>query len=130
MIFAPDHARAAAELARVARQGGRLAFSAWTPEGSVGAAMGKRGRRPRAARRDVRLPIERRLSRFEAPSFDAAWQEFSTKFGPTKMLLDNLPPDRRAQFEQTMRDHFAPGIQPDGRVIDDREYLLVRGIRR
>jgi len=46
------------------------------------------------------------------------------------MLLDNLPLDRRAQFEQTLRDHFAPGIQPDGRVIDDREYLLVRGIRR
>src|SRR4051794_9807696 len=36
MIFAPDHAAVAAESARVTRPGGRLAFSAWTPEGTVG----------------------------------------------------------------------------------------------
>jgi ubiquinone/menaquinone biosynthesis C-methylase UbiE len=35
-MFAPDHARAAAELARVARPGGVIAFACWTPEGSIG----------------------------------------------------------------------------------------------
>jgi SAM-dependent methyltransferase len=150
MIFAPDHARAAGELARVTRPGGRLAFSAWTPEGSVGAMFralgGFQPPPPEGAGAPVQwgseayvqerlgeafdLRIERRISRFEDESLDHAWSSFSTKFGPTKMLLDNLPPERRAEFEQMMRDHFAPAVQPDGRVVDDREYLLVRGIRR
>jgi SAM-dependent methyltransferase len=36
VFFAPRHEVAAAELARVARPGGRIAFSAWTPDGLVG----------------------------------------------------------------------------------------------
>lgn len=36
VIFAPDHARAAAELTRVCRPGGTLGLINWTPEGSVG----------------------------------------------------------------------------------------------
>jgi SAM-dependent methyltransferase len=35
-MFAPDHAKAAAELARVLKPGGKLAVAAWTPEGSFG----------------------------------------------------------------------------------------------
>jgi SAM-dependent methyltransferase len=36
VIFAPRHERSAAELARVARPGARVAFTAWTPEGLNG----------------------------------------------------------------------------------------------
>ena len=35
-MFAPQHRRAAAELARVLRPGGRLCVTAWTPEGYMG----------------------------------------------------------------------------------------------
>ena len=35
-MFAPDHERAAAELARVCRPGGTLALASWTPDGFVG----------------------------------------------------------------------------------------------
>jgi ubiquinone/menaquinone biosynthesis C-methylase UbiE len=35
-MFAPRHRLAAAELARVLRPGGRLAVSAWTPDGAMG----------------------------------------------------------------------------------------------
>lgn len=35
-MFAPDHAKAAAELARVLKPGGKLAVGAWTPDGSFG----------------------------------------------------------------------------------------------
>lgn len=36
VIFAPRHERAAAELLRVARPGGTVALTAWTPEGVMG----------------------------------------------------------------------------------------------
>jgi SAM-dependent methyltransferase len=35
-MFAPDHARAAAEILRVCRQGGTIALAGWTPDGFVG----------------------------------------------------------------------------------------------
>jgi SAM-dependent methyltransferase len=36
VMFAPDHARAATELQRVCRPGGRIGLACWTPEGFVG----------------------------------------------------------------------------------------------
>ena len=36
VMFAPDHKRAAAELVRVCRPGGRIALASWTPEGFIG----------------------------------------------------------------------------------------------
>jgi SAM-dependent methyltransferase len=35
-MFAPNHAQAAAELARVCRPGGRIGLASWTPEGFIG----------------------------------------------------------------------------------------------
>jgi ubiquinone/menaquinone biosynthesis C-methylase UbiE len=35
-MFAPDHERTAAEMKRVLRPGGAIAFASWTPEGSIG----------------------------------------------------------------------------------------------
>jgi len=34
-MFAPDHARTAAEMKRVLRPGGAIAFACWTPEGAI-----------------------------------------------------------------------------------------------
>ena len=34
-MFAPDHARTAAEMKRVLRPGGTIAFACWTPEGAI-----------------------------------------------------------------------------------------------
>jgi ubiquinone/menaquinone biosynthesis C-methylase UbiE len=36
VMFTPDHARAAAEMLRVLRRGGRIALANWTPEGFIG----------------------------------------------------------------------------------------------
>lgn len=36
VMFAPDHARAAAELLRVTKPGGRIGLANWTPEGFIG----------------------------------------------------------------------------------------------
>jgi ubiquinone/menaquinone biosynthesis C-methylase UbiE len=150
MIFAPDHAAAAGELARVARPGGRLGFSAWTPEGTVGEMFkvfaefqpplptgagrpAEWGQEPHV--RELLgdafdLTIERRISRFADESPEHAWEYFAQRFGPVKMMLDNLEPDRRDVFVLTAREHFDKGRQSDGSYLDEREYLLVTGIRR
>ncbi|MDO9438055.1 class I SAM-dependent methyltransferase [Hydrogenophaga sp.] len=36
VMFAPDHARSASEMARVCRPGGRIGLANWTPEGFIG----------------------------------------------------------------------------------------------
>src|SRR3954465_11991450 len=39
VMFAPDHRRARAELARVCRPGGRIALASWTPDGFIGETL-------------------------------------------------------------------------------------------
>jgi len=150
MIFAPDHDAAAAELARVTRPGGRLGFSAWTPEGTVGAMFKVFGAfqppLPEGAGAAIQwgqdehvqaklgdtfdLTIERRFSYWDDESPEHAWDYFATRFGPVKMMLDNLEPERREQFVQIAKEHFETARQPDGSYRDEREYLLVTGIRK
>ena len=150
MIFAPDHEAAARELARVTRPGGRLAFSAWTPESTVGEmfrvfaafqpplppgagvplAWGREDYVRDKLGGAFDLSVERRISRHEDESAEHAWEYFAPRFGPVKTMLDNLDGDRRTAFELAAREHFEQGRQADGRFLDEREYLLVTGIRR
>lgn len=150
MIFAPDHAAAASELARVTRAGGRVGFSAWTPEGSIGEMFRAFGQfqpppPPGAGTplqwggedyvRDLlgeafELTIERRFSIHEDESPDQAWLYFAPRFGPVRTLLDTLDPERREEFERAALGHFRARAGADGRFHDEREYLLVSGIRR
>ncbi len=150
MIFAPDHEAAARELARVTRPGGRLAFSAWTPESTIGEmfrvfarfqpplppgagiplAWGQEDYVHARLAGTFELSIERRISRQEDESPEHAWEFFAPRFGPVKTMLDNLDGDHRAEFEQAARQHFLERKQPDGSFLDEREYLLVTGVRR
>ena len=45
VMFAPDHAKSASELARVCRSGGRIGLANWTPEGFIGQVFKTLGRR-------------------------------------------------------------------------------------
>jgi SAM-dependent methyltransferase len=151
MIFAPDHDAVAREVARVTRPAGRLAFSAWTPEGTVGSVFKTMGPfmppPPEGAGMPLQwgsedyvhakldgafeIAIERRISRHDqGQSVEEFWEAFSTNFGPIRTLRDNLEPERREELEQTMLEHFRAQVQPDGRYVDEREYLLVTGRRR
>lgn len=150
LIFAPDQAQAVRELARVTRPGGRLVMTAWTREGSVAPMfeIAARFQPPLPAgagspldwsteehvRRRLgdafELSIERRFSRAEADSFEEAWEQISTRLGPVVTALELLPPGPRDAFERLMIDDLRSKVRPDGRVVDDREYFLVAGVRR
>jgi ubiquinone/menaquinone biosynthesis C-methylase UbiE len=150
MIFAPDHDAVAREVARVTRPGGRLAFSSWTPEGSVGdlfRAMGPfQPPLPPGAGTSLQwgdegyvreklggafdLQVERRQSLWADESLEAAWETFSTSFGPMVMMRERLEPERWADLERAVRDTMQKSVRPDGSIADAREYLLVTGDRR
>ncbi len=146
----PHHHAVPSELARVTRPGGRLAFSAWTPEGTVGGMFERLASfqppPPEGAGSPLQwgseahvrallggafeLRVDRRVSEFEASSSGEAWVLFSTKFGPTKTMLENLPPERAGEFKEMMVGLLEENRQADGRIVDPREYLLVIGLRR
>ena len=58
------------------------------------------------------------------------WTHFSTNFGPLKLLLEDLEPERLTELEAAARDHYPRFEQSDGRLVEEREYLLVLGVRR
>ena len=149
VIFAPDQEQAAREIARVTRPGGRLAMTAWTKESTVASffEIGARFAPPpppgaggpldwgdETRIRDLLgdafdLTVERRVSRAEADSFEEVWQDVSTRLGPVVMALELLPPGPRDEFIRLNRESLERSVQPDGRVVDDREYFLVTGTR-
>lgn len=119
VMFTPDQARAASELARVCRSGGRIALASWTPDGFIGRVFGAVGRYvppPAGLRPPSEWGTERRLRelfgdalrelrteereftfRYRSP---AHWIDvFRTWYGPIHRAFQALPPDRAAALE-------------------------------
>jgi SAM-dependent methyltransferase len=137
-IFAADHARTAAELARVCRPGGRLALTAWPKDewSEVGARAGRtyaegpdarewaREEHVRALLEDAfDLQLETGDWRIEADSGEELWELASTSMPPLRAWLAEQTPEKREHAEQVYLDYLAPGIL-------ERDYLLVLGTRR
>lgn len=151
IMFAPDHAATAYELARVVAPGGRIALANWTPDGGVGELFKMMapflpmpppdaGNPLAWGREEVvrellddafELDIEECVSTLNVPTGEDCWQLFSSSFGPTKTAAEALDDDRREQFHQTWVDFFDSRYRSDGGAVSDpREYLLVVGTRR
>jgi SAM-dependent methyltransferase len=149
-IFAPDHARAAGELARVCASGGRLVLTAWTIEGRIGdffrviasyspppvEGAGAPTQWGDAAYCETLLgphfdlEIESLNTPWTGPSAEEMWDEFSTSFGPIVTLLGMLEPERAAAFRADLIGLFDDNTDEGGEVFLDRPYLLVKGTRR
>lgn len=150
IMFAPDHAATAHELARVVVPGGRIALANWTPEGGLG-QMFKMMRPFQPApppgagnpfawgREEVvrellgnafELEIEEHVSTLGVSTGEEYWQLFSSSYGPTKTAAEALDEDRRDQFHQTWVDFFDSHYRSDSGISHTREYLLVVGTRR
>jgi ubiquinone/menaquinone biosynthesis C-methylase UbiE len=137
-IFAEDHERAAAQLARVSKPGGRLALTAW-PKDEWSDVNERAGRtfppgpdaRDWAQEEHVRallgdvfdLELQTGKWRIEAESGEELWELASTSMPPLRSWLQEQSDEVRARAEPVYLDYFASGVF-------EREYVLVLGIRR
>ncbi len=148
VMFAENQAQAARELARVCRKGGRLALATWVPDGAVAEFFGVLARYsdapPPAASPmawgdpdhvtkllgdDFALKFERGVSHAYHDDEDDIWNWYASGFGPVRMLVDGLDPDRRAALRRDVDAYHAHYMTPAGLDVA-REYLVVLGLRR
>ncbi|MDQ2636009.1 MAG: class I SAM-dependent methyltransferase [Actinomycetota bacterium] len=147
VMFAPFHRRAADELVRVCKPGGRIALLSWTPDGQIGelfatmkpyAAPPPPGAQPpplwgnddhvRALLGDrvTDVVTERRMLTVEHFGDGAAFRDyFRTMYGPTIAAYRNIEdhPDRVAELDAALA-RIGDGFLRGGSTME-WEYLLL-----
>jgi SAM-dependent methyltransferase len=144
VMFTPDQPRAARELLRVCRPGGRIALACWTPDGFIGKvfqAVGKHVPPPPGLRSPAAWGSEERLgelfdgqaTRLRAQRRDfvfryrspAHWVEvFRTWYGPIHRAFLALPPEGQAALERDLLALLdAQNRASDGRLEVPSSYL-------
>lgn len=147
IMFAPDHAATAREVARVTKPGGRIGLANWEAEGGVGRMFkvmapfqpgpppsspfdwGDEDRVRELLGDSFDLVFEHHVSTLRIPSGEDYWQLFSSSYGPTKTLAESLEDDRREELRRAWVEFFDTEYRSDGEVAHTREYLLVLGTR-
>jgi SAM-dependent methyltransferase len=122
VMFTADHQRAADELVRVCKRGGRIGIASWTPAGFVGQLLkvvGKHAAPPPAAVPPTQWGTEATVrellghqvtdltfvQRSLTPAFPTAefFADFQlANYGPTKAAADRLQPHGRAVFRDDL----------------------------
>jgi SAM-dependent methyltransferase len=128
VMFAPDQQRAAGELARVCRHGGRLAIAAWTPKSNavtLRQAMapfmspppapppspfvwGTREWLSSTLGRDFHLGFEEGTVHSRFPSGEAAWEAYVTGFPPVIAVASGLDAARREALRRAFLEWAEP----------------------
>lgn len=150
VMFATRPKAATAELARVCRRGGRIALTTWlsdsnlfkmflvmkpymappaTPAPPSPFEWGKIERIRELLGADFDLRFEKGVSYYREPSGDAAWETFSTGYGPTKTLVAALDETRKAELKRdfvAFHDSFPTELG----ICVPREYWVTLGTRR
>ena len=150
IMFATRPEAAAKELARVTRKGGRIALTTWTADGNVFKMFqvmkafmaappapapaspfewGNTDRIRQLLGEEFELRFERAVSYYREPSAEAAWDTFSTGYGPTRMLAESLDPVKREQFRAGFIA-FHAGFSTALGICVPREYWLTVGNRK
>lgn len=146
LIFAPDHANVAAELARVSRPGARLGFTAWKPNPKLGELYRRFTENPIEGREayewgredhvedmlgeDFELEFEDGTLWLEAESGEEIWKLFSESAPPVIALIRELDEGQRERFHEAFVELYETYRAKDGMVRAPRRYLLVLGRRK
>jgi SAM-dependent methyltransferase len=149
VMFAPDHAATARELARVTRPGGRLGLASWTEDSGIGDIFrvmkpfqaapptqgvgnpfrwGDEGHVRELLGADFDLELEVLDTEHRPSSGEEAWDVFSTSYGPTKTLAESLDEDRREELHRSWVDLYEQSRVGD-EIVQHRNYLRVLGTR-
>jgi SAM-dependent methyltransferase len=148
-MFAPDHARAAAELVRVCRPGGRIAMTSWVNDGFAGELFKLTGSFMPPAPPGVQPPplwgieehvqetfaaagasatIERETVDFDFPSVEDAVRRYAEDFGPFVIARSVLEPQGRwEELLQAFADlvrRFNPASDGTAKIRSD--YFVIR----
>jgi SAM-dependent methyltransferase len=151
VMFAPDQAQAAAELARVCRPGGRIGLANWTPEGFVGQmfkALGRHVPPPPGAQppslwgteawlhehfdeREFLLQVTRRTFNFRYRSAGHFIDTFRSWYGPIHKAFAALPNEGALALEADMTELINKlNRAGEKSVVVPSEYLEVVITRR
>ncbi|HWU90168.1 MAG TPA: class I SAM-dependent methyltransferase [Kofleriaceae bacterium] len=146
VMFAPDQPRAAAELARVCKPGGRIGLASWTPESFIGQLFEMIGAYvpwTAGATPPALWGTEARLAELfgaAAASIQAArrWYRFRYRhpmhfidifhdyFGPIKKTFEALDPDQQASFTRDLFELIElRNRSGDATLVMPSEYLEV-----
>ncbi len=149
-MFAPDQEKAASELLRVVKPGGRIGMGNWTPGGAVGTmfkTISKHAPPPAGldspllwgTEERVRelfgdgiadLRVERRISRQPFRSADHYIEFFRTYFGPTQMAYERVGPDGEQALTDDLRSFLeAANTAGERAMVLEAEYLEVIATR-
>jgi ubiquinone/menaquinone biosynthesis C-methylase UbiE len=142
MIFAPDHAAVAREVARVCRRGGRLGFTAWEPGTGFSPVFEKYRPPPEPGVGDsddwareeyvrdllghaFELEFEDVRWRYSAEPAEPLWERMVYAVGPFKALTASLEPEQRDE----LRREFVEYVDGFGNAGVPADYVLVLGTR-
>lgn len=149
VMFAPDHAATASELARVTAPGGRLGLTTWKADTGVhdmfkvmaqfmpppppGAGSPFDWGRETHVRELLGDAFELEIVEGDAPQTgetgESVWHEFETTYGPSKVLADSLEPERREELRRAAAEFFE-GFRRDAGIHQPRTYFVILGRRR
>ena len=151
VMFTPDHAKAASELARVCRSGGRIGLANWTPEGFIGQLFKTLGRHlppPPGVQPPslwgveahlhaifgdaaASITVTPRLFNFRYRSAAHFIEVFRTWYGPVHKAFAALPEDKAAALEVDMTN-LLNGLNRAGSraLVVPSEYVEVVITRR
>jgi ubiquinone/menaquinone biosynthesis C-methylase UbiE len=151
VMFAPDHQRAADELVRVTKPGGKIALASWTPAGMVGNmfktvaswAPPPAGLRPatlwgtpehltelfRGRVEWTSLEKKHYVFRYYSPEHFSQW--FREYYGPITKLAGTLSTEDEARFSAELAEVARRfNNADDGTVVAPSEYLEAVGVVR